>query len=229
MAVEIHGSQCSLLAAWLETRRRVDRRSLWRRGLRVHLSAAGEGWRLRRCYLDAFKAARERIWLAHGYFLPDAGVVRALVRARRRGVEVRLLLAGVSDVPLARAATRSVHRRLLAAGVQIYEWSDSVLHAKLATVDGQRLLVGSFNLDPLSLANLETLVEVREIEVVAQADRWIERHVRGASRLPDASTSSAWQRWLVEPLGRLVLRVVELTSRLLAGRRSRRPVLARPG
>ena len=72
----------------------------------------------------------------------------------------RLLLAGRSDVPFARAATRSLYCRLLAAGVHIHEWSDSVLHAKVATVDGLSLLVGSFNLDPFSLSNLEVLVEV---------------------------------------------------------------------
>ena len=88
-------------------------------------------------------------------------------------MKVSLLLAGRCDVPFARAATRSLYRRLLRAGVVIHEWNDSVLHAKVATVDGRRLLVGSFNLDPLSLANQETLVEVTDTHLVKQADAWI--------------------------------------------------------
>ena len=158
LALEIRGPQCARLGQMIrrEPQTSVDS------SLRIYLSGLGGGWRLRRRYLKAFASARQRIHVAHGYFLPDRGVVRAITAAARRGVQVRLLLAGRSDVPFARAATRSLYRRLLAAGVHIHEWSGSVLHAKVATVDGRRLLVGSFNLDPFSLANLEALVEVAD-------------------------------------------------------------------
>jgi cardiolipin synthase len=111
LAIEIRGPQCARLGQMIrrEPRRQVES------ALHVYVCGLGEGWRLRRRYLRAFRGARLRIHIAHGYFLPDRGVVRAIVAAARRGVQVRLLLAGRSDVPFARAATRSLYRQLLGA------------------------------------------------------------------------------------------------------------------
>lgn len=214
LALEIRGPQCRYLGQMIrrESRRHVES------SLRIFLCGLGGGWRLRRRYLKAFKSARQRIHVAHGYFLPDHGVVRAITSAARRGVEVRLLLSGRSDVPFARAATRSLYRRLLAAGVHIHEWSHSVLHAKVATVDGRRLLVGSFNLDPFSLANLETLVEVDDTQVINQGEAWIQNHFVNSRSMTSVEASTRVQRWLLDPLGLLVARLADALSRLVASR-----------
>ena len=218
LALEIRGAQCARLGAMIrrEPPRPFDS------ALRIYLSGLGGGWRLRRRYLEAFRSARQRIHVAHGYFLPDLGVVRAITAAARRGVVVRLLLAGRSDVPFARAATRSLYRRLLAAGVHIHEWSGSVLHAKVATIDGSLLLVGSFNLDPFSLANLETLVEVDDTPVVEQAEAWIQDHFSRSRTMTLVEASSWIQRWLFDPLGRLVARFAEAGGRVMASRKLRK-------
>ena len=175
---------------------------------------------MRRRYLKALESARQRIHIAHGYFLPDRGVIRAIRAAARRGVQVRLLLAGRSDVPFVRAATRTLYRRLLAAGVYIHEWSRSVLHAKVATVDGRCLLVGSFNLDPFSLANLEALVEVADNQVVERGEAWIQDHFARSRSMTSVEASSRLQRWLLDPLGLLVVRLAEALSRLIATRQT---------
>jgi cardiolipin synthase len=209
LALEIRGPQCAYLGQMIrrEPHRSVDS------SLRIYLCGLGGGWRLRRRYLKAFSSARQRIHVAHGYFLPDPGVVRAITAAARRGVQVRLLLAGQSDVPFARAATRSLYRRLLAAGVYIHEWSGSVLHAKVATVDGRRLLVGSFNLDPFSLANLEALVEVADTQIVKRGEAWIQDHFARSRSMTSVEASSRLQRWLLDPLGRFVARLADWMRR----------------
>jgi cardiolipin synthase len=218
LALEIRGPQSARLGQMIrrEPLRLIDS------SLRIFLSGLGGGWRLRRRYLKAFAGARQRIHVAHGYFLPDRGVVRAITNAARRGVEVRLLLAGRSDIPFARAAARSLYRRLLAAGVRIHEWSGSILHAKVATVDGRRLLVGSFNLDPFSLANLEALVEVDDCRVVEQAEAWIQDHFARSRAMTSVEAGSRLRRWLLDPFGRLVARLAEAFSRVIASRRRRR-------
>lgn len=217
LALEIRGPQCARLGQMIrrEPLRPVDS------SLRIFLCGRGGGWRLRRRYLRAFAGAHHAINVAHGYFLPDRGVVRAITAAARRGVRVRLLLAGKSDIPFARAAARSLHRRLLAAGVHIHEWNGSVLHAKLATVDGRRLLVGSFNLDPFSLANLEALVEVEDLQVVERGDAWIEDHFARSRSMSTVEACSRLQRWLLDPLGRLIARLAEAISRVIASRTRR--------
>ncbi len=220
LTLEIRGPHCARLGEMIrgEPRHAVDN------SLRIYLSRLGGGWRLRRRYLKAFASARQRIHLAHGYFLPDRGVVRAITAAARRGVQVRLLLAGRSDVPFTRAATRSLYRRFLAAGVDIHEWSDSVLHAKVATIDGSCLLVGSFNLDPFSLTNLEVLVEVADVKVVSQGEAWIQNHFERSRSMTSVEAGSRWQRWLLDPLGRIVARLADKSSRMIVAQRRRKHV-----
>lgn len=218
LALMIRGPQCARLGAMV----RRQPLSPVNSSLHIYLCGLGGGWRLRRRYVKAFASARKRIQVAHGYFLPDRGVVRAITTAARRGVEVRLLLAGRSDIPFARAAARSLYRRLLTAGVVIHEWSDSVLHAKVATVDGRRLLLGSFNLDPFSLVNLEALIEVDDNDVVQKVEAWIQEHIERSRTITSLEASVPLRRWLLDPLGRLVARLADAISRVMASRKRRR-------
>lgn len=114
-----------------------------------------------RAYLHYLRRAERRIFIANSYFVPDRRVLRALAQAARRGVDVRIIVAGQSDVDIVRHASRAVWGRLLRAGVRIFEWDESVLHAKTAVVDAQWSTIGTFNLDYLSLRlNLEVNVSV---------------------------------------------------------------------
>lgn len=78
-------------------------------------------------------------------------MVDALIRAARRGVRVRLLVPGRNNHPVMGLAARRIYAPLLAAGVEISEWAGVMLHAKTAVFDRVITLVGSSNLDPLSL------------------------------------------------------------------------------
>jgi cardiolipin synthase A/B len=144
---------------------------------------------MRRLYLKAIARAHHSVRLAQVYFLPDRRLLRALTSAARRGVEVRVLLAGPLDVPLIGATAASACRRLLRGGVRVFRWTDSVLHAKAASIDGSLLLVGSFNLDPMSQVNEELLVEARDPGAARQADDWFERHALMELTLEDCRTT----------------------------------------
>jgi cardiolipin synthase A/B len=90
------------------------------------------------------------------YFVPPPRLLTALEHAARRGVDVRVLTAGFSDVPIVAIAGRHLYERLLRAGVKIYEMKGRTLHAKTTTIDGVYGGIGSFNLDRWSFArNLE--------------------------------------------------------------------------
>jgi cardiolipin synthase A/B len=111
---------------------------------------------IREEYRAAIHAARSRIAITNAYFLPTRRILRGLADAARRGVEVRVMTAGTTDVPAVLLASRSVYERLLDAGVRLYEWRGRVLHAKTAVIDGHWSTVGSLNLDQQSLRyNLE--------------------------------------------------------------------------
>jgi cardiolipin synthase A/B len=114
-----------------------------------------------RTYLHNIRQASEYVWIANSYFVPDRRVVRALRAAARRGVDVRVLLPGTSDVPIVNHASRAVWQRLLNAGVRIYQWQINMLHSKTAVIDGLWSTIGTFNLDHMSLRfNLEVNVAI---------------------------------------------------------------------
>lgn len=118
------------------------------RGVRLLRSGwMGRRRAIRRQYLHRIYASRGFVHLTNPYFVPDRAVVRALVRAARRGVDVRILLPAESDVPITRYAARAVYGRLLRAGVHVHEYAGRVLHAKTAVIDGRWSTVGSYNLD----------------------------------------------------------------------------------
>jgi cardiolipin synthase len=222
LAVEVTGQAAGALGRRLRGHRSAQ---LSAPEVRIYLSGLGGGRKLRHRYLKAFGSAQRTLTVAHAYFLPDARVARSLRAAARRGVKVTLLLAGRSDIPFARAATVRLYRSFLQSGVRIFEWHRSVLHAKAALVDDQRFLVGSFNLDPLSLANLEALVEVSDPETIQSAQAWLSDKLSRSRevRLEDLSENPL-SRWVGEWLGLLVARVIEWCARLIALRR--RPLLS---
>lgn len=111
---------------------------------------------IKRAYLGAFAAARQKILITNSYFVPEREIRNALRAAARRGVRVSLLLAGKSDVKLMQAASRHYYKQLLDDGLELYEWNKSTLHAKTAVVDDDWSTVGSYNLNWRSMFhNLE--------------------------------------------------------------------------
>jgi cardiolipin synthase len=106
---------------------------------------------IERAYRRAIARAQREVIIANAYFVPGRKMRTALVRAARRGVKVQLLLQGRYEYFMQYYAARPIYGVLLRAGVEIFEYSPSFLHAKVAVVDGQWSTVGSSNLDPLSL------------------------------------------------------------------------------
>lgn len=125
-------------------------------------------WRLR-CEFDrVMGAARERIWLTTPYFIPDRRLLRRLVHAARRGVDVRVLTPAKSDVSIARWAARASYARLLQHGVRLYEYQPRILHAKTMLVDDTWATLGTANFD------YRSLFVNAEVNVIARSKRFCE-------------------------------------------------------
>ncbi len=92
-------------------------------------------------------AARRTVWITNAYFAPGRLAIDVLGEAAARGVDVRLLLPGWTDVPLLRHAAHGYYTDLLARGVRIFEYGGHVLHAKSLVADGYVSVLGSTNLD----------------------------------------------------------------------------------
>lgn len=144
----------------------------------------GERRVIRRAYLERIEAAHSSICITNSYFVPDRAIRHALFRAVDRGVDVRVLLPGESDVPAVFYAGRRLYPKLMGHGVQLHEWGGRVLHAKTAVIDREWCTVGTYNLDYRSLRfNLEVTVVVEDPAVAgAVADRF-ERDLEQAPRI----------------------------------------------
>ena len=177
-------------------------------GERVSAVAAAEvgfvvrdNWRhtddIERHYLAAIRGARRRIVIANAYFFPGYRLIRALRRAARRGVDVRLVLQGEPDIPWVRTAASLLYHHLVRAGVGVHEYVERPLHGKVAVVDDRWSTVGSSNLDPLSLSlNLEANVMVRDVAfnrvLSERLDRMLEQ-----SRRVESTDLVEWSAWRV--------------------------------
>lgn len=107
--------------------------------------------RLRRLLYYSIRNANKEIALTTAYFTPSRKMLRTLESAVSRGVRVRLLVPFVSDVPAAYYAGAYFFNRLLEAGVEIYTYHGRMLHAKTYVFDYKWSIVGSANLDYMSL------------------------------------------------------------------------------
>ncbi|MBX3697095.1 MAG: hypothetical protein KF811_04755 [Dokdonella sp.] len=103
---------------------------------------------LLRCAYNAhFQSSRERIWVTTPYFVPDSRTQAQLCDAARRGVDVRILVPGKSDVGIAAWAARAAYAHMLKSGVRIWEYQTRMLHAKTLLVDRTWATVGTANFD----------------------------------------------------------------------------------
>ncbi|MCY7292484.1 MAG: phospholipase D-like domain-containing protein [Ferruginibacter sp.] len=101
-------------------------------------------------YLQAIREAEHSISIIASYFLPGLKMRKAMAKAAKRGVTVKIILSGISDVNVMRISTRYLYNFLLRNNIFVYEYSQTVLHAKVAIVDSKWVTIGSFNLNHLS-------------------------------------------------------------------------------
>jgi cardiolipin synthase len=119
--------------------------------LLIFSSSARSRRKLRKLLSYSINNAGKSIYLTTAYFIPSLRMAQILENAVLRGVDVQLLLPGVSDVSSAFFAGRAFYARLLRAGIKIYTYNGVILHAKTAVFDSLWSIIGSANLDFQSL------------------------------------------------------------------------------
>ncbi len=133
------------------------------------LGGPGRGGNPIRRAMQKDLATARRAHIIEAYFLPTWRIRRGLTRIARRGGEVKMILAGKSDILISQLAGRSLYRRLLKSGTQIHEYQPQILHAKLIILDDV-VYVGSANLDPRSLSiNYELMIRFNHPQLAAEA------------------------------------------------------------
>jgi cardiolipin synthase len=138
------------------------------------------------------EGATASIDLSTPYFLPDRSLRRALVRAARRGVQVRVVVPGpTTDQRLVRLASRRMFRELLEGGVRIFEYRPAMTHVKALMVDGTWAILGTTNVDNRSFEhNDEVNVAFRQPSVTNRLREDFEADLAAS----DEITLDAWTR-----------------------------------
>lgn len=145
---------------------------------------------IQRSYIKSIYTAQSEIIIVCSYFLPGKKLTRSLKKAAQRNVRVRLILSGVSDVPLVKEAINYYYSFLLRNNIELYEWNQSILHGKTAVVDQKWTTIGSFNLNHLSsYASIEMNVG---IDSKAFAENY-QKHLETIIAQCDPITSEAFQ------------------------------------
>jgi cardiolipin synthase A/B len=142
-------------------------------------------------------AARQRIWIASPYFVPDEGIVAALQLAALRGVDVRIIIPDEPDGPVVAMANWSYTKELLAVGVKVFRYQGGFLHQKVLLMDDQLAGVGTANFDNRSFRlNFEITLLVHDLFFAREVESMLEADLKRCRQvtLEEASTKPPWVR-----------------------------------
>jgi cardiolipin synthase A/B len=126
-------------------------------------------------YKEMFRHARSHITIMCSYFLPGKMIRKLLHNASKRGVKVKVIIAGQSDIMLAKYAERWMYDWLLRNKIELYEYQPAVLHAKVAVCDSEWLTIGSYNINNISAyASIELNMDVRNAGFATKVEQTLE-------------------------------------------------------
>lgn len=113
-------------------------------------------------YREMFGTAKEDIIILCAYFIPGNVIRKSMVQAIKRGVKIKVIMTGLSDVNVAKNAERYMYAWLLRNKIDIYEYQQNVLHGKVAVCDKQFVTMGSYNINDISaFASIELNLDIR--------------------------------------------------------------------
>jgi cardiolipin synthase A/B len=166
----------------------------------VHIvsSPSSEEHPLRLFFMLSFLSARQTLYIATSYFVPDRNTRAAVAERARQGVDVRVLVPNrKTDAKPIRLAGRSYYDELLQAGVRIYEYQPTMMHCKHVVVDSLWSIVGSANMDVRSKElNQENVLGILDAEFAAQVQETFLMDLEKAVeiRLNDWRRRGVWER-----------------------------------
>lgn len=149
-----------------------------------------------RLLVERIRNAGQRVWICSAYFAPSGAVIRAIKSARARELDVRIIVAGRSDVTLFPFLSATYFTDLLKIGVEIYSYHSGVLHAKAMLVD-EECLIGSTNLNHRSFFHdLELDVVLSSQDSVERLKLLLQQDMGNSLRL-SLDNGSKWGRYIL--------------------------------
>lgn len=130
-------------------------------------------------YIQMFRNAESHITILCSYFLPGHVIRRLLSRAAKRGVNIKIITAGQSDIMLTKYAERWLYDWLLRNKIALFEYQPTVLHAKVAICDEQWMTIGSYNINDISAyASIELNLDVQDETFARKVNKHLEEIIQ---------------------------------------------------
>jgi cardiolipin synthase len=138
-------------------------------------------------FVHAINSARERVWITAPYFVPDEAIIKALMLATLRGVDVRILVPGKADSLLPQLASYYFMEQLEESDVKFYAYEPGFMHQKVLVVDDQASSVGTHNFDNRSFRlNFEVAAVVYDAAFTEEVAAMYERDLEHSRRIQPA-------------------------------------------
>lgn len=152
--------------------------------------------------LNSIREAKKRVWISSAYFVPKFSLIRVLMRAQAKGVDVRIVSSKKTDVFLMNYANKTFFPILLANGIKVFEYSDGFIHSKLTLIDDS-VWIGSSNLNQRSLRHdLEIDVLLDSKSSLKAIEQDFENNMNSSVRLTlQKWNSRSWVVKLFETIG----------------------------
>lgn len=132
-----------------------------------------------RSYIEMLKNAQKEVTILCSYFLPGRVMRQSMIQALNRGIKIKVVLAGLSDVKLAKKAERYIYNWMLRKKIRIFEYQGAVLHGKVAVCDNEWLTLGSYNINNISAyASIELNLDVFNASFAEKVDQALERIIQ---------------------------------------------------
>lgn len=147
-------------------------------------------------FVHAIHSAGDRLWIVSPYFVPNGSIIDALKMAALRGVDVRILIPGITDNRLVALAGRAYLPELARAGVRFFRYENGFLHQKVMLIDGDLATVGTANLDNRSMRlNFEHTMVIADERFALAVARMLEMDLANSSEihLSDLAQDPWWK------------------------------------
>ena len=152
--------------------------------------------------LCAIYSAKKRIWIVTPYFIPNDSIVEALIIAKHKGVDVKLITPKDSNHILVNLTRSSYMRELEEVGIEVALYNGVMLHAKAILFDDTSVMLGSVNLDNRSLfLNYEVSVFVYSAKIIEDIESWMNKLLLNSS---GGLTKLSTPRTIIENIMRII-------------------------
>ena len=203
-----------LIRKFNEIRARQRLRRQWRRDLQDKKKQVGKlvqvltsnAWRgtyaIQKAYHIVISHSMHRVWITTPYFIPTGRLLRAVLRAARRGVDVRILTGSIrtTDPFLMWWASQYIVHKLLKSGVKLYEFEGKnigengevhrIMHAKTLVIDGVWSSIGSYNLDALSNKLLEVTLSSVDYALATEMEKQFLTDLKDSKQITEDTFNS---------------------------------------